>query len=327
MDHTKSFGCESIPLYFYACLVYYYDMNKLSKKKRAKIIQMLVEGSSLRSISRIEDVSINTVSKLLVEAGAACAEYHDKAVRGMRSQHVQLDEIWQFCYAKEQNVPFAKAAPDWSGDAWTWTALDSESKMIVSFVTGDRSMTTALVFLDDLKSRLADRIQLTSDGHGVYLGAVERVFGADVDFAQLVKLYGQPEGETATESRYSPGECTGTKKKRVVGNPDPALISTSYVERHNLTMRMSMRRFTRLTNAFSKKIDNHAAALALYFVFYNFCRIHKTLRMTPAMAAGISNTLHDAEWIVDLIDASAQKPQKPGPKPGTKYGPRNQKSN
>ena len=298
--------------------MYYYDMNKLSKKKRAKIIKMLVEGSSLRSISRIEDASINTVSKLLVEAGAACAAYHDKAVRGMRSQHVQLDEIWQFCYAKEQNVPFAKAAPDWSGDAWTWTALDSESKMIVSFVTGDRSMTTALVFLDDLKSRLADRIQLTSDGHGVYLGAVERVFGADVDFAQLVKLYGQPEGETATESRYSPGECTATKKKRVVGNPDPALISTSYVERHNLTMRMSMRRFTRLTNAFSKKIDNHAAALALYFVFYNFCRIHKTLRMTPAMAAGISNTLHDAEWIVGLIDASAPKPQKPGPKPGSK---------
>ena len=293
--------------------MYYYDMNKLSKKRRAKIIKMLVEGSSLRSISRIEDASINTVSKLLVEAGATCAEYHDKAVRGMRSQHVQLDEIWQFCYAKEQNVPFAKAAPDWSGDAWTWTALDSESKLIVSFVTGDRSMTTALVFLDDLKSRLADRIQLTSDGHGVYLGAVERVFGADVDFAQLVKLYGQPEGETVTASRYSPGECTATKKKRVVGNPDPALIS-SYVERHNLTMRMSMRRFTRLTNAFSKKIDNHAAALALYFVFYNFCRIHKTLRMTPAMAAGISNTLHDAEWIVDLIDASAPKPQKPGSK-------------
>ena len=297
--------------------MYHYDMNKLSKKKRAKIIKMLVEGSSLRSIGRIEDVSINTVSKLLVEAGAACAEYHDKVVRGVRSQHVQLDEIWQFCYAKEKNVPFAKAAPDWSGDAWTWTALDSDSKLIVSFVTGDRSMTTALVFLDDLKSRLADRIQLTSDGHGVYLGAVERVFGADVDFAQLVKMYGQPEGETATESRYSPGECTGTKKKRIVGNPDPGKISTSYVERHNLTMRMSMRRFTRLTNAFSKKIDNHAAALALYFVFYNFCRIHKTLRMTPAMAAGITDTLHDAEWIVDLVDAAAPTPAKPGPKPGS----------
>ena len=307
--------------------MYHYDMNRLTKSKRAKIIRLLVEGSSLRSISRIEEVSINTVTKLLVEAGAACAEFHDKAVRNVRARNIQLDEIWQFCYAKEKNVPLAKAAPDWSGDAWTWTALDSESKLIVSFVTGDRSMTTALVFLDDLKSRLTDRIQLTSDGHGVYLGAVESVFGADVDFAQLVKLYGQPEGETATESRYSPGECTGTKKKRVVGNPDPNLISTSYVERQNLTMRMSMRRFTRLTNAFSKKIDNHAAALALYFVFYNFCRIHKTLRMTPAMAAGITNTLHDAGLIVDLIDVSAPKPQKPGPQPGTKYRARATKSN
>ena len=215
--------------------------------------------------------------------------------------------------AKGRNVAAATAAPEWSGDAWTWTAIDSKSKLIVSFVTGDRSMSTALVFLDDLKSRLADRIQLTSDGHGIYVGAVEKVFGDGVDFAQLVKLYGRPEGETSTESRYSPGECTGTKKKLVTGKPDPNLISTSYVERQNLTMRMSMRRFTRLTNAFSKKIDNHAAALALYFVHYNFCRIHKTLRLTSAMAAGITNTLHDVGLIVDLIDESAPKPQKPGP--------------
>ena len=192
-------------------------MNRLSRAKRAKIIRLLVEGCSLRAISRVEDVSVNTVTRLLVEAGAACAEFHDKAVRSVRSRNVQLDEIWQFCYAKEKNVPSATAAPDWSGDAWTWTAIDSESKLIVSFVTGDRSATTAVAFLEDLKSRLADRIQLTSDGHGIYLVAVEKVFGDGVDFAQLVKLYGQPEGETSTESRYSPGECTGTKKKRVVG--------------------------------------------------------------------------------------------------------------
>ena len=307
--------------------MYHYDINRLAKAKRAKIIRLLVEGCSLRAISRVEEVSVNTVTRLLVEAGAACAELHDKAVRGVRPRSVQLDEIWQFCYAKERNVAAATAAPEWSGDAWTWTAIDSESKLIVSFVTGDRSATTAVAFLEDLKSRLADRIQLTSDGHGIYLGAVEKVFGDGVDFAQLVKLYGRPEGETSTESRYSPGECTGTKKKLVTGKPDPNLISTSYVERQNLTMRMSMRRFTRLTNAFSKKIDNHAAALALYFVFYNFCRIHKTLRMTPAMAAGITNTLHDAELIVDLIDVSAPKPHKPGPRPGTKYRPRVQKSN
>lgn len=298
-------------------------MNKLSKKKRAKIIKLLVEGSSLRSITRIEDVSINTVTKLLVEAGEACVKFHSEAVRNVRARRIQVDEIWSFCYSKAKNVESAKAAPEFSGDVWTWTAIDSDSKLIVSYVIGDRSGDTALAFMDDLKERLSDRVQLTSDGHNVYREAVETVFGREVDFAQLVKLYGKPEGEAATESRYSPGECTGTKKRRVVGHPDPALISTSYVERHNLTMRMSMRRFTRLTNAFSKKLYNHFLSLALYFVFYNFCRIHKTLRVTPAMAAGLTDTLHDAEWIVDLIDASAPKPQKPGPKLGTKY----QKSN
>ena len=307
--------------------MYHYDMNKLTKKKRAKIIKMLVEGAALRSISRIEDVSINTVTKLLVEAGEACAEFHDEAVRNVNAKKIQVDEIWAFCYAKEKNVSYAKAAPEFSGDVWTWTALDSDSKLIVSYVIGDRSRASALAFMDDLKARLADRVQLTSDGHNVYREAVETVFGSDVDFAQLIKLYGKPEGEAATESRYSPGECTGIKKRRVVGNPDQTLISTSHVERHNLTMRMSMRRFTRLTNAFSKKLYNHFLSLALYFVHYNFCRIHKTLRVTPAMASGLTNTLHDAEWIVDLIDASKPQPQKPGPKPGTKYRPRVTKSN
>ena len=210
-------------------------------------------------------------------------------------------------------MPYAKAAPEWSGDVWTWTALDSDSKLIVSYVIGDRSRATALAFMDDLKERLADRVQLTSDGHNVYREAVETVFGREVDFAQLIKLYGKPEGESATESRYSPGECTGTKKKLVAGNPDKTLISISHVERHNLTMRMSMRRFTRLTNAFSKRIENHVHMLALYFVHYNFCRIHKTLRTSAAMAAGITDKLRSIEWIVGLIDAREAKPLKRSP--------------
>ena len=251
--------------------------------------------------------------KLLVDAGNACAEYHDRVVRNVPAQRVQVDEIWAFCYAKEKNVPYAKAAPEWSGDVWTWTALDSDSKLILSYVIGDRSTATALAFMDDLKARLADRVQLTSDGHNVYREAVETVFGREVDFAQLIKLYGKPEGEADTESRYTPGECTGTKKRRVVGNPDQTLISTSHVERHNLTMRMSMRRFTRLTNAFSKRIENHVHMLALYFVHYNFCRIHKTLRVSPAMAAGVASELRDMEWIVDLIDARELKPTPRGP--------------
>ena len=276
----------------------------------------------MRSITRISGVSINTVTKLLVDAGNACLSYHDSEVRGVRAEKIQVDEIWSFCYSKAKNVPFAKAAPVWSGDVWTWTALDSDSKLILSWVVGDRSSETAVAFMDDLKTRLADRVQLTSDGHSVYRGAVEKVFGADVDYAQLVKLYGNPEGEVTTESRYSPGECNGSKKMPVAGRPDPTEISTSHVERHNLTMRMSMRRFTRLTNAFSKKLENHVYLLALYFVYYNFCRIHKTLRVSPAMAAGITDRLRDIDWIVDLIDAREPAPQKPGPKPGTKYRPR-----
>ncbi len=288
-------------------------MNKLTKDKRISILSLLVEGSSMRSVARITGVSINTVAKLLVDAGNACADYHNNAVRNVRSRRVQVDEIWSFCYSKEKNVSSAKAAPEFSGDVWTWTALDSDSKLIVSYVIGDRSTATALAFMDDLKARLADRVQLTSDGHNVYKEAVETVFGREVDFAQLIKLYGKPEGEAATESRYSPGECTGTKKRRVVGNPDQTLVSTSHVERHNLTMRMSMRRFTRLTNAFSKRIEYHFHMLALYFVHYNFCRIHKTLRTSPAMAAEITDKLRDMAWIVELIEAREGKPNPRGP--------------
>ena len=280
-------------------------MNRLSTARRAQILKLLVEGSSLRSISRVTGASINTVTKLLVDAGEACVEFHNETVRNVKSERVQVDEIWQFCYAKEKNVKTAKAALTEAGDTWTWTALDADSKLIVSWLLGDRDGHSAYYFMMDLADRLATRVQLTSDGLRLYAGAVEDAFGADVDYAQLIKVFGDSRETTA---RYSPATCKGTFTRTVQGDPDPGHINTSYVERHNLTMRMSMRRFTRLTNAFSKKLRNHAAALALYFVHYNFCRIHKTLRVSPAMAAGVTGTLRNAEWIVGLIDARAPKP-------------------
>ena len=286
-------------------------MNKLSTTKRVMILNMLVEGMSMCSISRTVGVSINTVTKLMVESGEACAAYHDETVRDVTAQRVQCDEIWAFCYAKDKNVPRAKAAPQGAGDVWTWTAIEGASKMILSYEVGDRSGVTAIEFMDDLRGRLANRVQLTTDGHKAYLEAVEGAFGGDVDFAQLIKLYGDSTGQKGHEKKYSPAECTGTKKRRVEGSPDINHVSTSYVERQNLTMRMGMRRFTRLTNAFSKKLENHLLMLSLYFVHYNFVRIHSTLKCTPAMAAGVSDTLHDMEWIVGLIDARASKPNRP----------------
>ena len=285
-------------------------MNKLPLAKRTQILAMLCEGSSMRSISRVADVSINTVSKLLVEAGEACLAIHDETVRSVKASRVQCDEIWSFCHAKQKNVATAKAAPEGAGDVWTWTALDADTKLIVSYFVGDRSGESAMVLMDDLRDRLAHRVQLITDGHKAYLEAVEGAFGADVDFAQLVKLYGPT---ITAPGRYSPAECTGIKKIRREGNPDIAHVSTSYVERQNLTMRMSMRRFTRLTNAFSKKLENHIHALALYFAFYNFCRIHKTLRVTPAMAAGITDRLWTLEDIIARIDADAPAPKVRGP--------------
>ena len=286
-------------------------MNKLPKHKRTMILNMLVEGSSMRSISRVVGCSINTVTKLLVEAGEACAEYHHEAVRNVPAERVQCDEIWSFCYAKKKNVPTAKAAPEFAGDVWTWTALDADSKLIVSYLVGGRDSGYALEFMDDVRERLANRVQLTIDGHKAYLEAVEEAFGADVDYAQLVKLYGN--APDAVKGRYSPAQCTGIKKNKIEGEPDLKHVSTSYVERQNLTMRMSMRRFTRLTNGFSKKIDNHIHMLSLYFVHYNFCRIHKTLKVTPAMEAGLTKELHSMGFIVDLMDARAPKPKKRGP--------------
>jgi IS1 family transposase len=280
-------------------------------EKRAQILNMLVEGMSMRAVSRLADVSINTVTKLLVEAGFACAKYHDEHIRNVKASRVQCDQIWSFCYAKQKNVEAAVAAPEFAGDVWTWTAIESKCKLIISYLIGGRDSGYALEFMDDIKSRLANRVQLTTDGLNAYLEAVEDAFGADIDYAKLVKLYGKaPEADTG---RYSPAPCTGVKRTHVTGNPDYEYVSTSHVEIHNLSIRMRNPRFTRLTNAFSKKIDNHIHMLSLYFLHYNFCRIHSTIKVTPAMEAGLSDTLHDMEWIVSLIDDMAPKGKKRGP--------------
>ena len=287
-------------------------MNALPNTKRIQILSLLVEGSSMRTISRVADVSINTVTKLLVEAGQACEAFHDEHVRNVHASKIQCDEIWSFCYAKQKNVKTAQAAPEEAGDLWTWTALDSDSKMILSWMVGDRDAGYATEFMRDLESRLAHRIQLTTDGHRAYLEAVEDAFGNNIDYAQLVKLYGES-SEPGPERKYSPSVCKGARKHRVQGNPEKKHVSTSHVERHNLTMRMSLRRFTRLTNAFSKKIDNHCHALALYFVFYNFVKIHKSLRVTPAMEAGLTDRVWEWEDVLNLIDARKPDPKKRGP--------------
>ncbi len=277
-------------------------MNKLPVEKRIQILNLLVEGSSLRSISRVADVSINTVTKLLVDAGTVCASFHDEMVRNVPAKRVQCDEIWSFCYSKAKNVPEHKQGA--AGDLWTWTALDADSKLIVSWLVGGRDSDYAIAFMDDLRTRLANRVQLTTDGHRAYLEAVEGAFGSDVDYAMLVKLYGE---SAEGEKRYSPAECIGARKTRIEGNPDLAHVSTSHTERHNLTMRMQMRRFTRLTNAFSKKVENHCHSLALYFVWYNWVRLHKAHRTTPAMAAGLTDKLMDMGDIVRLIDDAEMK--------------------
>jgi IS1 family transposase len=271
---------------------------------------MLCEGASMRSISRVADVSINTVSKLLIDAGKACDAFHDEMVRDVSAKRIQCDEIWSFTYAKAKNVPTAKAAPEGAGDTWTWTALDSDSKLIVSYLVGGRDSEYAMAFMDDLRSRLATRVQLTTDGLKAYLEAVEGAFGGDIDYAMLIKLYGEPASRT-DQRRYSPAECTGARRERIEGDPDMSKVCTSHVERHNLSMRMHMRRFTRLTNAFSKKFENRCHMVALYTVFYNFCRIHKSLKVTPAMAAGVTDRLWSMEEIVALIDARAPKPGRP----------------
>lgn len=280
-------------------------MNKLDSMERARILHLLCEGQSIRAVTRLTGASKNTVTKLLIDAGKACMAFHDANVRNVRAKRVQVDEIWSFTYAKQKNVATAKAAPADAGDTWTWTAIEADTKLIVSYFVGGRDGECAMMFMDDLASRLANRVQLTSDGHKAYLEAVEGAFGADVDYAQLVKLYG-PAPESA-KGRYSPAECTGIKKTKIEGNPDQDHVSTSYVERNNLTMRMHMRRFTRLTNAFSKKIENHAYAVALHMTYYNFVRVHSKLRISPAMAAGVSGRLWEVADIVALVETEEAK--------------------
>jgi IS1 family transposase len=274
-------------------------MNKLSTERRAQIIGMMVEGNSIRAIVRMTGASKNTIVKLLEDAGEAFSAYQDQAFHDLPCKRFQLDEIWAFCYTKQRNVPFAKNAPEEAGNIWTWVALDAETKLIPSWCVGDRSGATAVEFVCDLSRRVANRVQITSDGHRAYLEAVEAGFGADVDYAQLIKLYGEvphPAG------RYSPAQIQGAKTFCCTGDPDPKHISTSYVERQNLTMRMSMRRFTRLSNGFSKKAENHGYSVAIHFMHYNFVRIHQSLRITPAMAASVTTKLWSLTDMVRVIE-------------------------
>lgn len=279
-------------------------MNRLPTSKRVQIIHAFVEGVSLRAISRMVDCSINTVTKLLEDVGAACLDYQDQALRDLPCKRVQCDEVWSFCYAKEKNVPKEKKGTFGYGDVWLWVAMCADTKLVPCWHVGRRDAEAAEEFIADLAGRLRNRVQLTTDGHKPYLEAVEGAFGADVDYAQLVKLYGPSLDGTAgtAERKYSPGECTGIRKMPITGNPDRKHISTSYIERQNLTMRMSMRRLTRLTNGFSKKVANLAHAMSIHYMHYNFVRQHKTLRVAPAMAAGISDRLWSMEELVALAD-------------------------
>ncbi|HEY5054805.1 MAG TPA: IS1 family transposase [Acidobacteriaceae bacterium] len=273
-------------------------MNRLPIAKRAQIVQMLVEGSSLRATSRMADVSINTVTKLLLDVAEAAHVYQHEFVRNVRCRHIQCDEIWCFVGAKSKNVPAAREQ-DGRGDVWTWVAIDADTKLCVGYLVGGRDAWWATEFMRDVASRVRGRVQLATDGHKAYLNAVEDAFGGDVDYAMLQKIYG---ASTEPEKRYSPATCIGCDMKTVSGVPDPKHVSTSFVERQNLTMQMSMRRFTRLTNGFSKKLENHAAAVTLHFIHYNFARVHKTLRVAPAMEAGLSDHIWSYEEIAGLAN-------------------------
>ena len=276
-------------------------MNRLANDDQIRVVAALVEGNSIRSTSRMTGVARNTITTLLVDLAEACAGYHDRHVRNLKVRRLQCDEIWNFVGAKAKNATPEKKAEGW-GDTWTWTALDADTKLCVSYLVGGRDAGWAKEFMDDCASRISSRVQITTDGHRSYLEAVEGAFGMDVDYAQLQKIYGASMDD---ERRYSPATCIGCDMKVVSGNPDPKHVSTSFVERQNLSMRMSIRRFTRLTNAFSKKVENHAAAVALWFMYYNFCRVHQTLRVTPAMEAGIANHVWNIEELVALLNVSS----------------------
>lgn len=286
-------------------------MNMLKDAKRQKILAALVEGCSMRAIARLEDVSFNTVAKLLVDAGRACAAYHDTHVRKIRARQVQCDEIWSFCYAKEKQAARGTQGTGWTGDLWTWTALDRDSKLLIAWTVGDRGLDTAKVFMRDLRARIVGRVQLTTDGHKPYEEAVLDAFGGDVDYGQIRKSFGDTGVEPQGLNKQS--TCTGLEKHEVSGRPDPGQTSTSHVERHNLTIRMGLRRYTRRTNGFSKRVDNHRHALALFLFHYNFMRIHQTLKVTPAMEAGIQGVVWDWDDLLALIDESTASPGARGP--------------
>ena len=278
-------------------------MNKLNRERQVQVVKALVEGNGINGIVRMTGVAKNTVLKLLADLGSACLKYQDENLRNLKLNKIQCDEIWEFCYAKEKNVPARHKGEFGYGDIWTFVAIDADTKLVPCWQVGARDLETAKQFISDLKDRLANRVQLTSDGHKMYLEAVEHAFGKEIDYAQLVKMYGQ---DVESEKRYSPAKCTGSEKHVVQGNPDISKVSTSYIERQNLTMRMGMRRFTRLTNGFSKKVENHMYAIALHFMYYNFAKTHKSLRnpydRTPAMAVGIANHIWSIEEIVRLVD-------------------------
>jgi IS1 family transposase len=272
-------------------------MNCLDTETRARVISCLIEGCSIRATVRMTGAAKNTVAKLLAEIGCACAAYHNRAVRRLKVRRLQCDEIWSFVGAKAKNVSVEKKQEGW-GDAWTWIGIDADTKLVVSYLVGGRGAGWAKDFMEDCAKRISNRVQITTDGHKGYLEAVENAFGADIDYAMLQKIYGAP---SENDTRYSPATCIGCDMKVVSGNPDPAHVSTSYVERQNLTLRMQSRRFTRLTNAFSKKIDNHRHSVALHYMFYNFCRVHQTLRCTPAMEAGLTDHVWTLEELIALL--------------------------
>lgn len=274
-------------------------MNKLTREERVKVLSALVEGNSIRATVRMTGVAKNTIVKLLADVGRVCSDYQYEHLRDLKCKRIQCDEIWSFCYSKQKNVPQDKKGLWGYGDVWTWTAIDGETKLVPCWLVGLRDSGYATEFIRDLASRLSHRVQLTTDGLKAYLEAVEDAFGGDIDYAILHKVYG---ADRAGEARYTPPSCIGCEKHPKIGNPEMKHVSTSYVERQNLTMRMAMRRFTRLTNGFSKKIENLEHAVALHFMYYNFCRIHQTLRVTPAMAAGVSDHVWDLEEIVALLD-------------------------
>jgi IS1 family transposase len=286
------------------------SMNRISPEQRRRIVACLVEGNSLRATERMTGASRNTITKLLIDLGTVCSAFQDRTLRDLTCERVQVDEIWSFVYAKEKNVPAEKRGE--AGDVWTWVAIDADTKLVPTYRIGGRGLDEATAFMTDLAARVSNRIQITSDGWGPYKLAVPGAFGGDVDFAQLVKVYGQ-EGGIKAERRYSPAVCLEAIPTPVSGDPDPSHISTSYVERQNLTMRMSMRRYTRLTNAFSKKVENLAAAVSLHFMHYNFCRKHQTLGMTPAMAAGVTDHIWSIDELINLLIESESAPIKRGP--------------